>query len=126
MTDQAEIPDTDDVTAAAVRFMSTELPKLLAITGTVHAATLEAIAAVLAGGHVFDDLSERDARRVAGNVAFEAIRCGWALDVAAAAVTDRAIAVQLDRASDFDNRMAVGIALHRTARVRKRPKRPLC
>ncbi len=38
MTDQVEIPDTNDVTAAAVRFMSTELPKLLAITGTVHAA----------------------------------------------------------------------------------------
>ncbi len=33
------------------------------------------------------------------------------------AVTDRAIAVQLSRHSDLDDRMAVGLALHRAARV---------
>ena len=46
---------------------------MLSIAGTVHADMLEAIAAVLAEAHVFDDLSERDARRVAGALAFEAI-----------------------------------------------------
>jgi hypothetical protein len=46
VTDQVEIPDTDDVTAAA--FLTVELPELLAIAGTVHAGMLEALAAVLA------------------------------------------------------------------------------
>lgn len=36
---------------------------------------------------------------------------------AADAVTDRAIAMQLDRRSDFDDRMAVRLALHRAAAV---------
>jgi hypothetical protein len=97
--------------------VSIELPEILSITGTVYAATLEALAAVLADAHVFDDLSPVDANRVAETVAFEVIRCDWALIDAAAAVTDRAIAVQLDRHSDCDDRMAVGLALHRAARV---------
>ena len=63
----------DDITAAVVRFLTSELPEVLSIAGTVHADMLEAIAAVLAEAHVFDDLSERDARRVAGALAFEAI-----------------------------------------------------
>jgi hypothetical protein len=102
---------------AAVAFLTVELPELLGIADTAQAATLEALAAVLADAHVFDLLSPADANRVGETVAFEAIRCDWALDVAAAAVTGRAIAVQLDRGADFDDRMAVGLALHRTARV---------
>jgi hypothetical protein len=103
-----------------VRFLTGELPEVLSIAGTVHADMLEAIAAVLAEAHVFDDLSERDARRVAGALAFEAIHTGWGVMTAAAdAVTDRAIAVQLDRRSDLDDRMAVGLALHRAARRRE-------
>jgi len=42
---------------------------------------------------------------------------GWALTDAAAAVTDRAIAVQLDRGADFEDKMAVGLALHGAAAV---------
>ncbi len=113
MTDQAEIPDT----AIVVRFMSIELPELLAITGTVHAGMLDALAAVLADAHVFDGLSDRDARRVAGAIAFEAIHAGWELADAGATVTDRAVATQLDRGADCDDRMAVGLALHRAARL---------
>lgn len=102
---------------AAVRFMSIELVELLGITDTAEAGALEALAAVLGDTHVFDLLSPADANRVAEAVAFEAIRYDWALVDAAAAVTDRAIAVQLDRRSDFEDRMAVGLALHRAARV---------
>jgi hypothetical protein len=57
---------------------------------------LETLAATLADAHVFDDLSPADTTRVAETVAFEAIRADWALAGAAAAVTDRAIAAQLD------------------------------
>jgi len=57
-----------------------------------------------------------DANRVAETVAFKVIRCDWALVDAADAVTDRAIAAQLNRHSDLDDRMAVGLALRR-ARV---------
>jgi hypothetical protein len=106
----------DDI-PAAVRFLTVELPQLLGITGTVHAGALEALAAVLAEAHVFDDLSPADANRVAETVAFEVIRCDWALIDAAAVVTDRAIAVQQDRGADFDDRMAVGLALHHAAGV---------
>jgi hypothetical protein len=106
----------DDFAASAVRFIAVELPELLGIIGTVHAGMLEAIAAV-PGAHVFDDLSPADANRVAETVAFEVIRCDWALVDAADAVTDRAIAVQLDRGAGVDDRMAVGLALHRAARV---------
>jgi hypothetical protein len=102
---------------AVIAFLTVELPELLGIADAAEAAALEALAAVLTGAHVFDDLSPADANRVAETVAFEVIRCDWALDVAAAAVTDRAIAVQLDRHSDLDDRMAVGLALHRAARV---------
>jgi hypothetical protein len=69
------------------------------------------------GAHVFDDLSPADANRVAETVAFEVVRCDWALVDAADAVTDRAIVVQLDRGADFDDRMAVGLAMHRAARA---------
>jgi hypothetical protein len=113
----AEALVADDVPAAAVRFIAVELPELLSITGTVHAGMLDALAAVLGANHVFDDLSERDTKRVAGAIAFEAILAGWAPTDAAAAVTDRAVAAQLDRHSDHDNRMAVGLALHRAGRV---------
>jgi hypothetical protein len=75
----------------AVVFLTVELPELLGIIDTAHAGALEALAAVLADGHVFDDLSPADANRVAETVAFEAIRCDWALAAAADAVTDRAI-----------------------------------
>jgi predicted transcriptional regulator len=54
---------------------------------------------------------------VAGVIAFEAILAGYAPTDAAAAVTDRAVAAQLDRQSDRDDRMAVGLALHRAGRV---------
>jgi hypothetical protein len=101
----------------AVRLIAVEPSELLGIAGTVHAGMLEALAAVLAANHVFDDLSERNARRVAGAIAFEAIHAGWAMTAAADAVTDRAIAAQLDRGADFDDRMAVGLALHQAARV---------
>jgi len=57
----------------------------------------------------------RCAVRGGQTVAFEAIRADWALTEAAAAVTEWAIAVQLDRRSNLDNRMAVGLALHRAA-----------
>jgi hypothetical protein len=59
------VPETTSNTAAPVRFLTVELPELLGITGTVHAATLEALAAVLGNEHVFDDLLEKDAKRVA-------------------------------------------------------------
>ncbi|MGO9153090.1 hypothetical protein [Mycobacterium sp.] len=108
-------PDTTSNTPA-VRFLTVELPELLGITGTAH-ATLEALAAVLADAHVFDDLSPTDANRVAETVALEVIRCDSALTDAADAVTDRAIAVQLDWGADLDDRMAVGLALHRAARA---------
>jgi hypothetical protein len=74
-------------------------------------------AAVLARRTRLRDLSPRDAKRVAGVIAFEAILAGWAPTDAAAAVTDRAVAAQLDRHSDHDDRMAVGLALHRAGRV---------
>ena len=54
---------------------------------------------------------------MAETVAFEVISCDWALADAADAVTDRAITAQLDRRSDLDDRMAVGLALHRATRV---------
>jgi hypothetical protein len=57
----------------------------------------------------------------AETVAFEAIRCDWAIDVAAAAVTGWAIAVQLDRRSDLDDGMAVGLALRRIERLLEAP-----
>ncbi|MGO9155238.1 hypothetical protein [Mycobacterium sp.] len=101
----------------AVAFLTDELPALLGITGTALAAALEGLAAVLAGAHVFDDLSPADAHRVAEVVALEVIRCDWELADAVAAITDRAIEVQLDRRSDLDDRMAIGLALHRAARV---------
>ena len=94
--------------AAAAQFLTVEQPELLGITGTAHAGILEALAAVLGASHVFEDLSERDAKRVAGAVAFEAIQAGWVMTAAADAVTDRAIAVQLNQHSDLDDRMAVG------------------
>ena len=81
--------------AAAARFIAVDLPSLLSIAGTVHADLLEALAAVLAASHVFDDLSQRDAKRVTGAIAFEAILSGWAPADAAAVVTDRAVAAQL-------------------------------
>jgi hypothetical protein len=115
VTDQVEIPDT--TAAIAVRFMSIELPELLGITDTVIAAALEALAAVLGDAHVFDDLSPADTNRVGETVAFEVIRCDWALDAAAAAVTDHANEVLTDRRSDLDDRMMAGIALHRAARA---------
>jgi hypothetical protein len=61
---------------------------------------------------VFDGLSERDAKRVVGAIAFEAIRSGWVMTAAADTVTDQAIAVQLNRHSDLEDRMAVELALH--------------
>jgi hypothetical protein len=107
-------PDTDGNGAtAAVRLVTIELPSLLGITDTAEAGALEALAA--ADAHVFDDLSEPDARRVAETASLEVIRCDWALVDAADAVTDRAIAVQLDRGADLDDRMGVGLALHRAA-----------
>ena len=109
------VPEITSNTAAA--FLTVELPELLGITGTAHADALEALAAVLADAHISDDLPPADANRVAETVALEVIRCGWALADAADAVTDRAIAPQLDRRSDLDDRMAVGLALHRAARV---------
>ena len=117
MTDQVEIPDTDDDTAAAVRFMSIKLPKLLAVTGTVHAGMLEANAAVLAGNHVFDDLSEPDAKRVAGDVGLEVIRSDFALSDPADAIDDRANEVLVDRRGGWDARSAAGLAMHRAARA---------
>jgi hypothetical protein len=74
VTNQVETPDT----VAAVRFMSIELPELFGITDTVHAGALDALAAVLADAHVFDDLSPAHAKRVGETVAFEVIRCDWA------------------------------------------------
>ncbi len=109
----------DVAAAAAVRLLTIELVDLLAIDGTAHADALEALAAVLVDAHVFDDLSPADANRVAETVALEAIRGDWALAAVAAVVTDRAIATHLDRHSDLDDRMAVGLALHRTAAVLK-------
>jgi hypothetical protein len=44
------VPGTTSNTAA-VRFLSIELPELLGITDTVHAAALDALAAVLADAH---------------------------------------------------------------------------
>lgn len=79
-------------------------------------ACSKALAAVLADAHVFD-LSPADAHRAAETVAFEPIRAGWVLADAADAVTDRAIAAQLDRDTRLRRRMAVGLALHRAARV---------
>ncbi len=103
----------DDFAGSAVAFLTIDL--LHGITDTAEADALEVLAAVLAGAHVLDDLSPADAYRVAETVAFEAIRCDWALADAAGAVTDRAIAAQLDRGADLDDRMEVGIALHRAA-----------
>jgi hypothetical protein len=108
----SKLPD-DDITSA-VRFLAVELPELLGLTGTVHTSVLEALAAVLADAHAFDDLSPADATRVAEVVAFEAIRADLALADATARITDRAIAVQLDRGSDLDD-MGCGLALHRAA-----------
>jgi hypothetical protein len=93
------VPETTGDTAAAVAFLTVELPELLGITGTAHAGALEACAAVLVDVHFFDDLSPADANRVAETVAFEAISADWALADVAYAVTDRAIAVQLGRAA---------------------------
>jgi len=107
-------PSSADAPAAAARFLTVELLELL---GIVDAAALEALAAVLADAHVFDDLSPADANRVSELIAFEAVGAGWALADAAAAVTDRAIAVQLNRRSDLDDTVSVGLALHRAARV---------
>jgi len=47
----------DVAAAAAVRLVTIELVDLLSIDGTAHADALEALAAVLAEAHVFDDLS---------------------------------------------------------------------
>ena len=114
---ETETTPVGDGAATAVRLLTVEVPALLAITGTVHAGMLEALAAVLGANHVFDDLLERDTKRVAGAIAFEAILAGWAPTDVAAAVTDRAVAAQLDRHSDHDDRIAVGLALHRAGRV---------
>jgi hypothetical protein len=48
------------------------------------------------------------------------IRVNWVLADAAAAVTELAIAVQQDRSAGED-RMAIGLALHRAARVLEEP-----
>ena len=90
--------------------------ELLGLTAPCTPACSKALAAVLADAHVFD-LSPADAHRAAETVAFEPIRAGWVLADAADAVTDRAIAAQLDRDTRLRRRMAVGLALHRAARV---------
>jgi hypothetical protein len=72
---------------------------------------------VLVDAHVFDDLSTADANRVAEIVAFEVIRCDWALDAAAADLDDRGNQVLTDRQGGWDDRMMSGLSLHRAARL---------
>jgi hypothetical protein len=79
-------------------------PSCSASPGTAHA--LEALAAVLGANHVFDDLSERDAGRVAGNLTFDVIRAGFDLTAAADAITDWADEVLVDRRGGWDDRSA--------------------
>lgn len=110
-------PETSDGAGGAALFLSRDLPDLLDITGNVNAMLPEVLAAVLTQQHVFDGLSERDAKWRGEHSPGRPSWPGQALADAAAAVTERAIAAQPDRNSDFDDRMAVGLALHRAARV---------
>ena len=58
---------------------------------------------------------ERDARRVAGNVAFDVLRAGFDLTAAAAALDDGGNEVLTDRRGGWEDRAMAGIALHRAA-----------
>jgi hypothetical protein len=111
------VPETTSNTAApAAQLITVELPELLGIAGTAHAAALEALAAVLADAHVFDDLSP-DANRVAELVAYNVIPANFDLIAAADALRDRANEVLVDRRGGWDDRSAAGLAMHRAARV---------
>ena len=87
-----------DVAAAAVasRLIAKDLPALLGIAGTVHTGMTRSRSPRCE--HVFDDLSDRDARRPAGAPSFEAVRRRNRRNAphiglfATPAVTDRAIA----------------------------------
>jgi hypothetical protein len=80
---------TETAIRDATQLLTVELPELLGISGTAHADALEALAAMLADAHVFDDPPPADANRVAETIAFETIQTGWVLTDNAAAVTDR-------------------------------------
>ncbi len=102
-----------------MRLLTVELPEILSITGTVHAATLEALAAVLLGAMCSMTSRSATPDESPAPSPSRPIHAGWMMTAAAAAVTDRAIAVHLDRGANFDNRMAAGLALHRTAAVQQ-------
>jgi hypothetical protein len=111
------LPEATSSTAAATHLLTVELPGLLGLVGTVQAALWESIAAVLVDAHVFDGLSDRDARRVAELVAYNVIPANFDFTAAAAELDDRANQVLTDRQGGWDDRTAAGLALHRAARV---------
>jgi hypothetical protein len=123
VTDQAEIPDT----AIVVWFMSIELPDCSASP----APPTPALKALARGARQ----RTHPRRPVAGgrqpsraDRALEVIRNDWAIVDAAAAVTDRAIAVHLGRGADFDDpddrrNASIGLRLcWKARRIRQRSK----